>query len=537
MTADIPEPPVAQAPSGSAWAPLRVTLFRWLWIGALVSNVGTWMQTVGAQWLLIDEPNAATLVALVQTAQALPVLLLAFPAGVIADLVDRRWLLLAVQGFSLAIALALTVLTALDDMTPSLLLTLTFALGAGAAIQAPAYQALIPDLVDRQMIQGASVLGAININLARAIGPAVAGLVIAQFGVAAVFGLNAASFLAFGAILVAWRRPSSAPGTEPFLSALFAGGRYVRHAPVVRRILLRCVLFVAPANVLWSLLAVVANQQLHMGAGGYGIMLTALGAGSILGAFALPRIRVRLTTSGMVAIATVLYAVALAVLAVVRVAWLGVAVLLPAGVAWIAVLATLNAMLQSFLPSWVRARGLAIYQLVLFGSMAGAAAFWGVLADRLGLATALLAAAAALVLGALSLRPWPLMDVEGINRDPALFWPEPHIVIDAAAYPGKVLVALTYTVPEDSRDEFLSIMPALKRVRRRTGGTSWNLYRDASDPDRFVEQYTVGSWDEHLLQHSGRLTGFDQAVDEHARQLSVEPVIVEHLLNATLPDE
>src|SRR3954467_7936081 len=150
----------------TTWAPLRITLFRWLWIGALVSNVGTWMQTVGAQWLLVREPNAATLVSLVQTAQALPVLLLALPAGVLADSFDRRRLLISVQGFQVTVALTLTVLTAAGQMTPPLLLLFTFALGAGAAIQAPAYQALIPDLVPRGMIPGASVLGSINVNLA-----------------------------------------------------------------------------------------------------------------------------------------------------------------------------------------------------------------------------------------------------------------------------------------------------------------------------------------------------------------------------------
>jgi MFS family permease len=537
MTSASAESSVTLGRHASTWAPLRITLFRALWIGALVSNVGTWMQTVGAQWLLVREPNAPTLVSLVQTAQALPVLLLALPAGVVADSFDRRRLLITVQAFQVAVALTLTVLTVAGQMTPALLLSLTFALGAGGAIQAPAYQALIPDLVPRPLIPSASVLGSINVNLARAVGPAVAGVIIARIGVPAVFAVNAASFLAFGLVLLFWRRPADAPGVEPFLPALRAGGRYVRHSPVVRRILLRCAMFVIPANVLWALLAVVANQRLHLGAGGYGIMLGALGIGSIGGAFLLPHVRASLTTNQMVAAAMVLYAAALAVLVLTPVAWLGVVALLPAGVAWIGVLSTLNAMLQTFLPVWVRARGLAIYQLVLFGSMAGAAVMWGFIAQHLGLTRAFVAAAALLVAGAATARIWPLRNVAGLNRDPALFWPEPHIIIDPSEHPGAVLVALTYTVPPERQPEFLGIMPEVRRLRLRTGGTSWRLYRDAAEPDRFIEQYTVGSWDEHLLQHTGRLTGSDREVDEHARRLSDPPVVTEHLFTANVPDD
>lgn len=516
----------------TTWAPLRITLFRWLWIGALVSNVGTWMQTVGAQWLLVDEKNAATLVSLVQTAQALPVLLLAMPAGVVADSFDRRRLLIGVQGFQTCVALVLTVLTATGRMTPGLLLSLTFALGAGAAIQAPAYQALIPDLVPRPMIPGASVLGSVNVNLARAIGPAVAGVIVAQLGVPAVFAVNVASFVVFGLVLVTWRQAPDRRGEEPFLPALLAGGRYVRHSLVVRRILLRCTMFIIPANALWALLPLVASQRLELGAGGYGLMLAALGVGSIAGAFLLPPVRARMSTNQMVAAAMVLYGAALVVLIVTPWAWLGILALLPAGVAWVGVLSTLNATLQTWLPVWVRARGLAIYQLVLFGSMAGAAAVWGAVADSLGLSTAYVAAAVLLVLGAAAGFVLPLRDTGNADRSPAAFWPEPTIAVDAGEHPGAVLVALTYTVAPEHRDDLLNLGPALERMRRRTGASSWSLYVDAADPRRYVEQYAVPSWAEHMLQHSGRLTGTDRDLDERARALSEEPVTVAHLFTA-----
>jgi predicted MFS family arabinose efflux permease len=458
------------------------------------------------------------------------------PGGVLADAFDRRRLLIGVQGFQVMVALTLTLLTASGAMTPPLLLALTFALGAGSAVQAPAYQAVIPDLVPRSMVPTAAVLGSINVNLARAVGPAIAGVVVARFGVTAVFALNVVSFLVFAAVLLTWRHESDPPGAEPFLEALRAGGRYVRHAPVVRRILLRCVMFVVPANVLWALLAVVADQRLHLGPGGYGVMLAALGIGSILGAFMLPRTRDVLTTDQMVAVSMVLYALTLVVLVITPTAWLGIVCLLPAGVAWLAVLSTLNATLQTFLPVWVRARGLAIYQLVMFGSMAGAGAIWGLIAQGLGLEWAYLIAAAMLVVGAASAWLLPLRDVAGLDRDPAVFWPEPLLVLEAEEHPGPVLVALFYTIGDETREEFLRLMPALRRVRRRTGATSWHLYVDAAQPDRFVEIYTVASWAEHMLQHGGRLTGSDREIDLAARGLSKEPVLAYHLFTAQLPD-
>lgn len=526
------------AAATSATAPLRIAVFRWLWIGALVSNIGTWMQTVGAQWLLVREPGAAALVSLVQTAQALPVLLLALPAGVLADTFDRRRMLITIQAFQTGIALLLTVLTVMDQMQPTLLLLLTFALGVGAAVQAPAYQALIPDLVPTEQIPSASILGSINVNTARAIGPAVAGLIVARFGVPVTFALNAASFVAFAVILLGWRRPETdSAGQEPFLPALRAGGRYVRNALVVRRILLRCALFVFPANALWALLALVADRTLHLGAGGYGLMLAMLGIGSVLGAFGLSRLRTYLNSNGMIAVASIVYAAGLAALVLVPNAVVAMLALLPMGACWIAVLSTLNAQMQIFLPGWVRARGLAIYQLTLFGSMAGAGVLWGIVAEISGVRPTYLAAAALLLLSAASVRLWPLRDLQGIDRSAALIWPEPHLLLEPEDYPGQVLVVTRYEVAPERQAEFLGLMPALRRSRLRTGGTSWQLYRDGEAPNRFLEEYTVASWAEHLLQHEGRLTGYDGEIDRRAKSLSDPPVRAWHYFTPSLPKD
>src|SRR6267378_8377653 len=287
----------------STWAPLRNGLFRALWLAVLVSNVASWMQTVGAQWLLVGQPNASILVALVQTVDYLPDVLFGLVGGVLADTFDRRHLLMAVQGFLLVAGAALAALTIAGAMPPALLLTFTFLIGSGSVLTLPAYQALVPDLVPRAQLHSASALASISINLARAAGPAVAGVVIARAGVGAVFALNTAMYLVFLVVLLAWRQPV---GTTPrrrerFISALRAGGRYVRYAPVVRSILLRSALFLVPASALWSLLPIIASRRLGLGADGYGLLLGALGVGAIAGAIILPRARARLSINALLA--------------------------------------------------------------------------------------------------------------------------------------------------------------------------------------------------------------------------------------------
>src|SRR5689334_8170105 len=281
----------------SAWAPLRIAAYRNLWLALLASNIGTWMQTVGAQWLLVEQSGSDTLVAVVQTASTLPIVLLALPSGALADTLDRRRLLIAVQGFLVAVGVLLTVLTVAGHMPASLLLTLTFALGAGQALTAPAWQAVIPELVPRAQLASASALGAISMNVARAAGPAIAGLLVAQISVAAVFALNAATFVAFAVVLVFWRREAgdSDRVAEPFVAALKAGGRYVRHSPIMRRMLLRTALFIGPGVCLWALLPLVASDRLGFGAGGYGLLLAAVGLGAVAGAPLMPRLRAKLS--------------------------------------------------------------------------------------------------------------------------------------------------------------------------------------------------------------------------------------------------
>ncbi|MET7807584.1 MFS transporter [Micromonospora chersina] len=524
--------PTAQP--ASAWAPLRIAAFRGLWLAVLASNVGTWMQTVGAQWLLVDRPNAPTLVSLVQTASMLPVLLLALPAGALADTFDRRRLLIAVQCFLAAVGVLLTALTAADHMPPALLLTLTFGLGVGQALTLPAWQAVIPELVPRAQLVSAAALGSISVKLARSVGPAVAGVLVARAGVAVVFAVNAVSFAIFALALLRWRpaRPESEPAPERFTAALRAGGRYVRHSPVVRRILLRAAVFVVPGSALWALLPLVASRRLGLGAGGYGVLLGALGVGAVAGALVLPRLRRVLSTNRLLLLAGLLYGGVLLVLALVPAPAVAVVALVPAGLAWMTVLSSVNAAMQLFLPGWVRARGLSVYQMVFAGGQALGAVAWGALGEVTGLVGALTAAAVVMAAGALSVLLWPLRETRGVDRDPAIYWPEPHLALEPHPRGGPVLVTVSYTVRPERQAEFVEAMRAVGRSRRRTGAMRWGLFRTGERTHGFVEVYQVPSWEEHLRQHGGRLTGADRAAEERARALAGDDVRVNHLLPA-----
>lgn len=525
---------MTQVTGGSAWTPLRVRAFRMLWLAQLGSMIGTWMQTVGAQWVLVDAPGAATLVSLVQVAALLPVLLLALPAGALADILDRRRLLIGVQVFQLAVGTSLTVLTATDRMTPALLLTFTLLLGCGAAVAIPAFGVLLQELVPRTEVRAAAALSGIAMNMARAVGPAIAGLIIGWIGPAAVFGLNAFSFVVVTVALVATRSPGvdrDAP-PERFAAAIRAGSRYVRHSPVVRRLLLRAALFVLPGAALWALLPLVATRLLGLGSTGYGLMLGALGAGAVLAADLLPRFGSRLSANRVLLISGAAFGAALLGCVLVRNTVVVMLMLVPAGMAWLAVLVGASGTLQVFLPAWVRARGLSMFTIVFAGGQAVGAFVWGLLAQWWGLVPTFVLAAVVMAAGTATVVVWPLRDVSGWNRDPQVYWDEPDLHSEPDPEAGPVLVTIAYTVADEQVADFVEAMAAMRRVKLRTGATWSTLYRDGTDPNRFVEVSQYPTWAEHLRQHRGRLTGTDRAAEERASALTVGRPEVAHLFPA-----
>lgn len=446
------------------------------------------------------------LVSLVSVANTLPVMLLALPGGVLADSFDRCWLLFTVQGYFFIVGILVAVLTVAGQMSPDLLLAFTFALGAGVAVQQPAWAATIPDLVARTQLRAASRLDLVNVNLSRAVGPAVAGLVIAHLGgVPVVFALNAASVVFLAAALLFWRRarPDADSPRERFVPALRAGGRYVWHEPVVRRILPRAILFVAPAMALWALLPLIATERLGLAADGYGALFAALGVGAIVGALILRRVGARLSSNGMLTLGSILYAAALAAVVAVPSFLAALAVLVFAGLAWMAVTSTLQAELQLVLPAWVRARGLAIYTVTFMGSQAAAALFWGLAANEFGLQPAVLLASAVVLAGVVAGMVWRVPESGPSDPRPAVYWTDARLAFEPEPETGPVLITVHYTVTPERQVAFLGAMQQLRRSRLRTGGARWELYRDGERPDRFVEMFRVPSWEEHLRQHAG----------------------------------
>ncbi|WP_236046535.1 MFS transporter [Streptacidiphilus fuscans] len=516
----------------SSWAPMAVPAFRLLWLAQMVSNIGTWMQTVGAQWMLVHQPNAALLTSAVQAASLLPVLFVSLPAGVLADLLDRRHILLALSVAMAVLAGVLAGLTGAGLATPTVLLLITFLMGCGQALTNPAWQAIQPELVPRDLIPQAASLNSLNVNVARAVGPALAGLLVAVSGPATVFTVNAVSFVVVALAVYAWHRPpQSLRGSEAPVPALHAGVRYVRHAPGVRRILVRSALFVLPASALWALLPVTAGRSLHLGSGGYGLLLGALGVGAIVGALTIKRLRAALSENVLLALGGVVFAGGTVATATLHSLTALALVLLPTGAAWLVNLSTFNTELQLRLPAWVRARGLAVYLIVFMGGQGIGSLVWGAVAGAAGLTQALLAAAGLLVATTVTLLWWPVIHPTApLDRSVVSTWPEPALVLDAVPDDTPVLVLIDYTVAPGDVDAFVAAMRPVEQSRRRTGAVSWELYRDSAVPEHFTEAFQVASWSEHLLQHSSRTTGYDEGLLQDVRSLAQGAPTVRHLL-------
>jgi MFS family permease len=508
----------------SVWAPLRNRVYRNLFIASFASNIGTWMQSVAAQWFLVEKHSSDVIVALVQTASLGPTLLLGLFAGVLADLFDRRRLLIFLQSYAVVVALALAVLTYLGRLGPTSLLMFTVAIGCASALAGPDWQAIQPEVVPREQIPAVSMLGSVSSNASRAIGPAIGGIVVAFAGPAAVFAINAVSFAGIIVALLAWKRPRQiAPlERERFGQAIITGLGYVANGPIFRRILSRTALFLFPASALLALLPVAAARTWHLGAGGYGVALGAIGFGAVVAAMVTDSVRRRVSDNVLLAASAAAYG--LAPLAVV---WLPFAAAIPvlilSGMAWLITLATLNAAAQLTLPRWVRARALSVYLLVSTGSQAIGAYIWGALATWAGLDVALLYSAAALGAVALSVIVLPLRPSTGkLNVDVSTAWATPMLMFEPAPNDGPVLVAVSYRVPEENRENFIEAMSRLRRSRLRTGGHSWRLYHSVRQPDVLLERFTVESWSEFERQRTERWLEYDSEGFENAIGFTVD---------------
>ncbi|MEA2383709.1 MAG: hypothetical protein QOH72_3680 [Solirubrobacteraceae bacterium] len=508
------------AADDSVWTPFRRRVFRAIWIAQFVGNIGTWAQTVGAQWLMGDLGGGAFEVSLVQTAMTLPVFLLVLPAGSLGDIFDRRRLLIVSQTIMLAGAGALAILTFAHATTSALLLLLTATIGAGNALSAPSFAAVQPELVPRDEVPRAALLNGASVNLARAVGPAIAGLLIGSVGPAGTFTLNAVSFAGVIAALARWRRPRDHRplGAEHVRDAIAAGIRYTRNAPHFATVLARSLLFIVPASALWTLLAVLARGPLELGATGYGVLLGSVGIGAVTGTIVvIPRLRRRLTANELVTLGSVGYGAGLIALAVTDFMPLVIAECAVTGMAWIAVTSSVNAHAQLLLPNWTRARALAFMNLTFQGGQAIGSVLLGSLAGALSVEAAFGIAGALEVAGAIAGAVWLALPPLG-HVESARYWPEPNLVIDVEPDSGPVLVTVEWRIAPSRSDEFAEAMRPLRRARRRTGATRWGLFRDTADPALFLETFTVDTWSEHMRQHIERGTIDDEELEARARR-------------------
>jgi MFS family permease len=517
----------------SAWNPLHNSVFRALWIATVISNIGTWMQDVGESWLMTSLTPSPVLVALVETAGSLPVVLVALPAGALADIVDRRRLLLVMQVWMFVSAGAMGVLALMGQMTPSRLLSLTFLLGVGSAISNPVWQAITPELVSPADLPAAITLSGVGINIARAIGPALAGLIVAASGPWAVFLLNAASFLGIMFVVYRWQpapRRSKLP-PEDIIGAMRAGTRYIQHSPELQTVLVRTGIFIICASAPWALLPQQARRHLGLGSFGYGMLLGCIGFGALAGAWFLPKVRERLSTNQLVSAGSVVFGFTTLSLAYVHSFTLLAVTLAIGGIAWIDVVASLNVSAQTVTPSWVRARVMAVYLLVFFGSLAAGSALWGFVASHTGVPATLSFAAIGLVIGPLVTWRFRLPGNKNLSLAPSMHWPEPVMMIDTEASEGPAITLVEFRIDPKTAAEFLQAMKEMRRIRQRDGAIRWNLLRDSADPQRYIESFVTESWADHLRQHE-RVTAENREVEQRAQafHLGPEPPKITHLI-------
>ncbi|HEY5382561.1 MAG TPA: MFS transporter [Acidobacteriaceae bacterium] len=519
-----PEPgrePGAPPPIGS-FAPLRIALFRDRWLASTVSGVGTWMQDTAATWLMTALTTSPLLIALMQTAASLPVLVLGLLAGSTADIFDRRRLLIFWQGWMLASVAFLALLTFAGIISPFTLLFFTFLLNIGSAMNNPAWQAIVPELVPMEQLPPAVTLNAASNNIARAVGPALGGLMVAAFarpgtGAGWVFALNSASFAGVIWILWRWKRQPlfrSALPAERIAGSVRSGLRYLRYAPDLQAPLIRAFVFTFFVSSIWALLALVAKSDLRQGPLGYGILNGCLGLGAVVAAVSLTRIRQFIHADALLAGTSLYYIAALLLIALVRSPWAVIPALLGAGFCWTSTMSILNVSVQLSVPRWVHARALGLYLMTFQGGLALGSIVWGAIAERSSTSMAFIVAACGL---AASL-PFThrIHILKGTLPDMTPYKPKrPLPALPSAPEPeeGPVRISIDYSIPEENYAAFTHAIHDLKGVRLRDGAVRWGIYRDAADPTHLNETFIMESWLDYLRSRE-RNTTADQAIRE-----------------------
>ena len=528
---------VTKAAEHSALSPFRHRAYAVIWTATVVANIGTWMYSSASAWLMTTLTVDPLMVSLVQVAASLPLFLFAVPAGALADIVDQRRLLVALEISVALLSAAFAAIVSLGLVTPVSLLVFTFLIETAGALSAPAWQSIVPQLVPRQDLPAAVAVNSVGINISRALGPGLGGVLAAAAGIAAPLWVNAVSNVGTISGLLWWRSPKRSASRLPaerFASAIRTGLRHARNNPHLRATLIRAVGFFLFASAYWALLPLVARERIAGGPEIYGLLLGAIGAGAIAGAFALPRLKKKLGADRLVAAGAAGTALTLCLFGAAREPYSALAASLIAGVSWIAVLSSLNVSAQLALPEWVRGRGLALYVTFFFGAMTLGSALWGQVARMSGLPIAhFIAAAGALLAIPLTWR-WKLQTGAGLDLTPSLHWPAPIVSREVESDAGPVLVTVEYRIDPKNREAFLAALDRLGRERGRDGAYAWGVYEDTAERGRFVETFQVESWLEHLRQHE-RVTNADRVLQEHIHRLLREAPKVAHLVAAESP--
>jgi MFS family permease len=532
------------APGGSSslWQPLRVPVFRNLLAANVVSDIGAFMQSVGAAWLMVSIHAGPIYIALIQTASSLPYFLLALPAGSAGDIFDRRKLILSTESWMTCVALLICVVTIGGFMSPWLLLVLTFALSAGDAFETPSWRAILPELVPKADLPAASALNGIEFNIARAVGPSLAGVVIAAASVTAAFVTNFVSFFAVILVVARWKRPvrkrTSPP--ETFAGATVAAIRYVRYSPAILTVVVRTGAVMFFSSSLFALLPSVAHN-VNKSAIGYGVLLGSFGVGAIVGALMMQSARAKWSTEVIVSTGVVILGLAIATTGGLHRLSTLTPVMLTGGAAWVLFISLISALVQNLAPDWVRARVLAVFILVYQGCFALGSAAWGTVAQRAGVGTALVISGigtiATTVLALFATLPEAPADLSPWNH-----WRMPVVVKEGEVKEGEselrsgpVLVTLEYQVIPQRKAEFLDAIHQYARIRRRDGAYRWGVYRDSEVSDRYLETFLVHSWAEHLRQHE-RQTHADSELEQRLSSYITRNPLVHHLIYAQSED-
>ncbi|WP_414899615.1 MFS transporter [Sphingomonas flavalba] len=507
--ADAP-PETLTAPGPPPPSPLSIPVFRAVWLASMVSNFGGLIQSVGASWMMVSLSGSPQMVALVQASTTLPIMLLSLWAGAVADNLDRRSVMLSAQAFMLTVSAGLALCAWAGLLSPWLLLVFTFLIGCGTAFNGPAWQASVGDMVPRPVLPGAVAFNSMGFNIARSVGPAVGGLIVAAAGAAAAFFANALSYAGLIVVLARWR-PNLPPRLLPrerLGVAVAAGLRYVAMSPNLRVVMLRAALFGIAASAIPALMPLVARDLMGGGPLVYGMLLGGFGIGAVGGALATVRLRRHLTTERIVRIASLALAVGALATGASRWMPLTVVALMLAGAGWVLALSTFNVTVQMASPRWVVARGLALYQMAAFGGMAAGSWVFGLIAESEGVAVALFAAAIAQAGSALVGFRLPLPQVEDLNLDPLSRWTEPETAVPVEPRTGPVVITIEYRIAPGDVMAFLKVMAERRRIRRRDGARHWTLLRDLADPMLWIERYHVPTWLDYV-RHNQRRTHAD----------------------------